>query len=134
MSFAVLLQELEIRPVSAHPPQLDLIVAVYVALSDTLSSKCEFSVFMHFPLFTQLISYIGLTMMDAHLGRTCKKLALEGYVHLLSLVAESLADSKHVLPNRLSHIVRLATLLLHEHPSRQFQDSIIDVEMSFLPS
>ena len=59
-------------------------------------------------------------MMDAHLGRTCKKLALEDYVHLLSLVAESLADPKHVPPSRLSHIVRLAALLLHEHPSRQF--------------
>lgn len=117
VTFAVLLQELEIRPASEHALQLDLIVAVYIALSDTLSPTSTLS----WPSlsFTKFIYDVGLTVMDAHLGKACKKVTLEDYTHLLSFVSESLEDLKHIPAGRLLHLVRLAALLLREHPSRQ---------------
>lgn len=57
--------------------------------------------------------------LDNHLARTCKELELSDYVHLLSLVSESLSNAE-LLRRHLLHLVHLAALLLREHPSRTF--------------
>ncbi|KAF8971581.1 Urb2/Npa2 family-domain-containing protein, partial [Flammula alnicola] len=75
----------------------------------------------------------ALKQLDLLLGKTCRKLPLEDYVHLLSLVSDSLSDLKRMPPSQLLHLVHLAALLLHEHPShslmhiQKFATSCINV-------
>ncbi|KAF9480438.1 hypothetical protein BDN70DRAFT_931712 [Pholiota conissans] len=107
MTFAILLQELDAQPASQHGLQLDLIVAAYIALTGTLNPK---SMIFH-------ENFLGRNQMDQYLGRMCKRLAIEDYVHMLATVSESLAALEHIPSNQLLHLVHLAALLLHEHPS-----------------
>jgi len=57
--------------------------------------------------------------LDNHLAKLCKELELSDYVHLQSLVSESLSNVELLGRHRL-HLVHLAALLLCEHPSRTF--------------
>lgn len=118
VTFAAILKELELRPASEHGIQLDLVAAVYISLSGTLSPTSAYlPVSCSFSIPTSL--GLGYKQMDAHLAKECRKLPLEDYTHLLTLVSESLADLTHMPPDRLLQMVHLAALLLHEHPSRE---------------
>ena len=61
----------------------------------------------------------GQKELDNHLARACKGLDISDYVHLQSLVSESLSNVK-LLQRHLLHLVHLAALLLREHPSSTF--------------
>ncbi|KAF8895057.1 Urb2/Npa2 family-domain-containing protein [Gymnopilus junonius] len=96
--FAILLQELEMLPAVEHPQQLYILISVYILFSESLSAA-------------------GRKIMDAHLARACRKLAVPDYVHALSFISDSLSNTEHLTCGRLQHLVDLATLVLREHPT-----------------
>ena len=61
--------------------------------------------------------------MDSRLGRTTKRMAVSDFEHFLSFIAESLLDapkSRLLLESRLTQLVHVGSLLIHDHPSRTF--------------
>lgn len=62
--------------------------------------------------------------MNSRLGRTSKRMAVSDFEHFLSLIAESLLDaapkSRLLLESRLTQLVQVGSLLIHDHPSRMF--------------
>ncbi|KIM48444.1 hypothetical protein M413DRAFT_440178 [Hebeloma cylindrosporum] len=96
-TLAILLQEIGSRPLTEHPKHLEFIIAVYLEFFDAVDKASQ-------------------KELDDHLARACKGLELSDYIHLQSLVSESLSNVE-VLRRHLLHLVHLAALLLREHPS-----------------
>lgn len=132
VAFAILLQELEAIPVSEHYLQLDLVVAVYIAFADNLNVTSMFSSVLPLRCIFSRMTFPDREQMDRYLGRTCKKLALEDYVHLLATVSESLSDIEHIPSHQLLHLVHLAALFLHEHPSRRHSSLKSNLNLIFI--
>lgn len=58
--------------------------------------------------------------MDSHLARYSRKMGISDYVHTLSLISDSLASDVHLLSSDyLLYLVHLASIMLHEHPTRK---------------
>jgi hypothetical protein len=132
VAFAILLQELEALSVSEHYLQLDLVVAVYIAFADNMKVTSMFPSVPHCGILSSKNDFLDREQMDRYLGRTCRKLALGDYVHLLTTVSQSLSDIEHIPSHQLLHLVHLAALLLHEHPSRRHSSLKSNLNLIFI--
>jgi hypothetical protein len=118
ITFAILLQEFGSRSLTEHNEHLEFIVAIYLEFFDAVNKASMY------PESWRVFRKINICLadqkeLDNHLAKVCKELELSDYVHLQSLVSESLSNAE-LLGRHLLHIVHLAALLLREHPSRTF--------------
>ncbi|KAF9560209.1 hypothetical protein CPC08DRAFT_690317 [Agrocybe pediades] len=97
-TFAILLQELDSLPSTQHSAHLDIVMASYI-------------------YFSQVFSLTSRQILDSHLTKSCRKLIIEDYVYLTTFVADSLSCHNELSSQHLLHLVHLASLVLHEHPT-----------------
>uniref|UniRef100_A0A8H7Y6I5 Nucleolar 27S pre-rRNA processing Urb2/Npa2 C-terminal domain-containing protein n=1 Tax=Psilocybe cubensis TaxID=181762 RepID=A0A8H7Y6I5_PSICU len=102
-TFAVLLQELGSRPLAEHAGHLDVVLATYISFCNIISHSTEWP---------------DRNTIDSYLAKHSRMMEISDYLHTLSLIADSLASDVQLLSsNHLLHLVHLASIMLHDHPT-----------------
>jgi len=118
-AFAILLQELDSRPVSGHATHLDVIITTYIYFSGVFDGSSMFRSNLFYSA-SRVDFFLDQKKLHAHLAKSCRKLSTEDYSYVTTFVADSLSSHRQLASQHLLYLVHLASLTLHDHPTCKY--------------